>query len=64
MIEQMVKECLENAGSKAELARKLGVSKQAVGKWIEGSFLPSPKNFAKLTKLHDELFIKKNPARS
>lgn len=63
MIQELVKECIKKAGSKAELARKLGVSKQAVGKWEEGTFTPSPKNFAKMTRIHDELFAKENPAR-
>jgi transcriptional regulator with XRE-family HTH domain len=61
MIQQLVKECIKKAGSKAELARKLGVSGPAISKWVEGRFVPSPKNFVKLTKLHDELFTKEKP---
>ena len=37
--------------NKYEIARKLGVSHQAVYKWFNGESLPSTKNLIKLSKI-------------
>ena len=49
---ELLKKCRKQQGmSQAELASKLGVTQQAVGKWESGKSSPDPTTVAKIAEL-------------
>ena len=49
---ELLKQCRKKQGiSQAELASKLGVTQQAVGKWESGKSSPDPSTVARIAEL-------------
>ena len=56
---ELLKQCRKKQGvSQAELASKLGVTQQAVGKWESGKSSPDPTTVARIAELLNTYFRK------
>ena len=53
LADKITEERKRNGWSQEELAEKLGVSRQAVSKWENGTYDPSTSNLIALAKLFD-----------